>query len=51
MLSTKALDWCSTQYKINSKQKQFHGNKSNKMRERTLSWIGKIEEKIDPSHI
>ena len=44
MLSTKAPV-------LNSKQKQFHGHKSNKMRESTLSWIGNFEEKIDPFHI
>ena len=44
MLSTKAPV-------LNSKQKQFHGHKSNKMRESTLSWIEKFEEKIDLSHI
>ena len=36
---------------LNSKQKQLHGHKSNKMRESTLSWIGNFEEKIDLSHI
>ena len=35
---------------LNSKQKQLHGHKSNKMRE-TLSWIGNFEEKMDLSHI
>ena len=36
---------------LNSKQKQLHGHKSNKMRESTLSWIGNFEEKMDLSHI
>ena len=36
---------------LNSKQKQLHGHKSNKMCESTLSWIGNFEEKIDLSHI
>ena len=36
---------------LNSKQKQLHGHKSNKMRELTLSWIGNFEEKMDLSHI
>ena len=36
---------------LNSKQKQLHGHKSNKMRESTLLWIGSFEEKIDLSHI
>ncbi len=36
---------------LNSKQKQLHGHKSNKMRESTLSWIGNFEEKMDLSRI
>ena len=36
---------------LNSKQKQLHGHKSNKMRESTLSWTGNFEEKMDLSHI
>ena len=36
---------------LNSKQKQLHGHKSNKMRESTLSWIGNFEEKMDLSYI
>ena len=36
---------------LNSKQKQFHGHKSYKTRESTLSWIGNFEENIDLSHI
>ena len=36
---------------LNSKQKQLHGHKANKMGESTLSWIGKFEEKIYLSHI
>ena len=36
---------------LNSKQKQLHGHKSNKMCESTLSWIGNFEEKMDLSHI
>ena len=36
---------------LNSKQKQFTGHISNKMRESTLSWIGNFEEKIDLSRI
>ena len=36
---------------LNSKQKQLHGHKSNKMSESTLSWIGNFEEKMDLSHI
>ena len=35
---------------LNSKQKQLHGHKSNKMRESTLSWIGNFEEKVDLSY-
>ena len=35
---------------LNSKQKQRHDCKSNKMRESTLLWIGNFEEKIDLSH-
>ena len=35
---------------LNSKQKQLHGHKSNKMCESTLLWIGNFEEKIDLSH-
>ena len=34
-----------------SKQKQFHGLKSYKTRESTLSWIGNFEENIDLSRI
>ena len=36
---------------LNSKQKQFYSQKSNKMRKSTLSWIGNFEEKNDLSHI
>ena len=36
---------------LNSKQKQFHGHKSYKTRESTLSWIGNFEENINLSRI
>ena len=36
---------------LNSKQKQLHGHKSNKMRKPTLFWIGNFEKKINLSHI
>ena len=51
MLSTKALDWLMLYSVLNSKQKQLHGQESNKMRESILSWIGNFEEKMDLSHI